>query len=70
MKRRWIVNVFWRECGYPRLPLTETWCCLMASDDERISTARRLVAETRRLVAGLYGVRVLFSLDPVQEVGA
>ena len=64
--RRWIVNVFWRELGYPRLSLAETHCCLVATDADRASTARRLVSQVRANVAGHHRIRVRFTLHPHQ----
>lgn len=62
--RRWIVNVFWREAGHPGLPMTETHCCLVATEHSRRSVASMLVSQVREAVAGVYGIRVLFTPHP------
>lgn len=67
--KRWLVNVFWREVGHPRLPMTETWCGLVATDADRVGTARRLVQQVRQSVAGAYRIQVRFSPYP-EEVAA
>lgn len=63
---RWLVNVWWREPGWPRLTMMETNETDQAVGAGRIPVARQLVRRVRAKVVGPFGIRVTFTPHPQQ----
>lgn len=53
-----VVNLFWRESGYPGLFQSETWRTAECSKEQLQPTMRAMVSQLRRTVCGLHSVRV------------
>lgn len=57
-----LINIFWRELGYPNAG--DTWESAEAPADQVVTVTRRLVTRLRKHTAGLHSLRVYIDNHP------